>query len=245
MGVDAVLRFQVVLADGSVVNADANENSDLYWALRGAGGGTYGVVVAVTVRITPVPPLVSLMRFEWKDGAKALAVWEEFLIAQFNNKLLVPQAYTNFNGGARANVFYFGPIEELRKLVGPLQAIGPTASYSEKRFGERRMVFVCLFCSHSKCFLCLCSVPYIQIVHQFGGCKDPASVPANDPTSCMNFASIMPKAQPTILQEKQSPWVAMSAYVSRKIGAQGWASLIAKIKTLTGVMIIIDPHGIN
>ena len=44
MAVDNVLRFSVVLANGSAVEASACENVDLFWALRGGGGGTFGVV---------------------------------------------------------------------------------------------------------------------------------------------------------------------------------------------------------
>jgi FAD/FMN-containing dehydrogenase len=203
------------------VIADQNQNSDLFWALRGGGAGSFGVVTSVTLKISPVPQTVSLMRFEWADGAKALPVWERFLLDNFNNEKLTPQGYTNSKGGARANVFYVGPLVELQRLVAPLKAAGPTVSLSEK------------------------SVPYMSIVHQFGGCKDPATVAANDPTNCMNFAATTPKANPgtASTQEKQSPWVAMSAYVSKEIGANGWAAIMSKLKTLPGIMIIIDPHG--
>ncbi len=45
---DTVVSYQVVLADGSIVNASADENSDLRWALRG-GSNSFGVVTALSM----------------------------------------------------------------------------------------------------------------------------------------------------------------------------------------------------
>ncbi|KAH7109428.1 FAD binding domain-containing protein [Dendryphion nanum] len=50
LGSDQTLSFEVVTAKGKIVTASPSENSDLYWALSGGGGGTYGVVVSLTVR---------------------------------------------------------------------------------------------------------------------------------------------------------------------------------------------------
>ena len=50
LGADQTLSFEVVTAQGDIVTASATENSDLYWALSGGGGGTYGVVISMTVR---------------------------------------------------------------------------------------------------------------------------------------------------------------------------------------------------
>lgn len=50
LAADQTLAFKVVTANGSVVTATASKNADLYWALSGGGGGTYGVVVEMTVR---------------------------------------------------------------------------------------------------------------------------------------------------------------------------------------------------
>jgi hypothetical protein len=50
---DNVRGFAVVVADGSVVRANASENADLFWALRG-GGGNFGVVTEFEVRLHPV-----------------------------------------------------------------------------------------------------------------------------------------------------------------------------------------------
>ncbi|KAI1524242.1 GlcD FAD FMN-containing dehydrogenase [Pyrenophora tritici-repentis] len=50
LAADNVLDWQVVTASGSLVNASPTENSDLFWALNGGGGSTYGVVVSMTVK---------------------------------------------------------------------------------------------------------------------------------------------------------------------------------------------------
>jgi hypothetical protein len=57
IGIDQVAAFEVVLADGSQVVVDACSNSDLFWALRGGGGGTFGVVTNVKYRLHPVTPI--------------------------------------------------------------------------------------------------------------------------------------------------------------------------------------------
>lgn len=50
---DNVRGFSVVVADGSIVHANAKENADLFWALRG-GGGNFGVVTEFEVTLHPV-----------------------------------------------------------------------------------------------------------------------------------------------------------------------------------------------
>jgi hypothetical protein len=50
MAADQVLEWEVVTATGKHLIASPTENKDLYWALSGGGGGTYGVVISVTVK---------------------------------------------------------------------------------------------------------------------------------------------------------------------------------------------------
>ena len=52
---DRMTAAQVVLADGSLITCDDTSDSDLYWALRGAGTGNFGVVTALTFRTIPEP----------------------------------------------------------------------------------------------------------------------------------------------------------------------------------------------
>lgn len=53
LAIDSVVAFEVVTADGKLRRASETENSDLFWALRGGGGG-FGVVTAMEIRLYPV-----------------------------------------------------------------------------------------------------------------------------------------------------------------------------------------------
>lgn len=58
LGVDNVVEFEVVAADGTLRTASACSEPDLFWALRGGGGGNWGVVVSQTSRVHPIQALV-------------------------------------------------------------------------------------------------------------------------------------------------------------------------------------------
>jgi hypothetical protein len=73
LAVDNLLSAEVVLADGSVVTADAEREPELFWALRG-GGGNFGVVTSMRVRLHAVPTLLSgMVLFPWEQAASVLA----------------------------------------------------------------------------------------------------------------------------------------------------------------------------
>ncbi|OAG00945.1 FAD-binding domain-containing protein [Paraphaeosphaeria sporulosa] len=59
LAADHVLQIRAVTADGRFVVADAQTNPDLFWAFRGGGGGTFGVVTSIVVRTFPLTPIAS------------------------------------------------------------------------------------------------------------------------------------------------------------------------------------------
>lgn len=57
LGADRVVQFTVVTPDGVVRVANKCKNTDLFWALRGGGGGTFGLVIDSTHRVEPRIPI--------------------------------------------------------------------------------------------------------------------------------------------------------------------------------------------
>ena len=53
------MQFTMISSNGTRFVANAHRNPDLFFALRGGGGGTYGVVTSVTYQTHPNLPLVS------------------------------------------------------------------------------------------------------------------------------------------------------------------------------------------
>ncbi|TGO81524.1 hypothetical protein BPOR_1120g00030 [Botrytis porri] len=53
LGIDRVVQYKIITTDGVLRIANECKNSDLFWALRGGGGGTFGIVMEVTHRVEP------------------------------------------------------------------------------------------------------------------------------------------------------------------------------------------------
>jgi hypothetical protein len=132
---DNVRGFKVVVADGSLVRADATENADLFWALRG-GGGNFGVVTEFEVTLHPVSSV--LFGRGICPGDEALCLlrhWRDFM----------PEAPDNLRWGfslktashdenipahlrgrpiASASALWVGDLEEGRRYVDHAFSIG-------------------------------------------------------------------------------------------------------------------------
>ena len=76
---DHIVGLKIVTAAGEIVEADESDNSDLYWACRGGGGGNFGVVTAFRFSTFPVAE-VSLFGATWPWAAvrQLLPAWLEW-----------------------------------------------------------------------------------------------------------------------------------------------------------------------
>jgi FAD/FMN-containing dehydrogenase len=74
---DQLVSAQVVLADGRVVDCDEHHDEDLFWALRGAGAGNFGVVTSFVFRTLPMP-LGTSFRLAWPyaHAARVIDAWQ-------------------------------------------------------------------------------------------------------------------------------------------------------------------------
>jgi len=76
---DNVEQFTLVTADGSLVRANAKENADLFWALRG-GGGNFGVVTEFEVKLHPLTAVVLAEGLCHEANMRRLvAFWRDFM----------------------------------------------------------------------------------------------------------------------------------------------------------------------
>jgi len=77
---DNLLAAELVTADGEIVRADESHNPDLLWGLRG-GGGNFGVVTSLDLRLHPVGPIVTGGMMVWPRAraAEVLRFWRDYI----------------------------------------------------------------------------------------------------------------------------------------------------------------------
>ncbi|MDO0927053.1 FAD-binding oxidoreductase [Streptomyces sp. TG1A-8] len=76
---DNLTRATLVTADGTQVDADAKDHPDLFWALRGAGNGNFGVVTELHFTTHPAPQAVTAyLTWPWAKAAAVLGAWQEW-----------------------------------------------------------------------------------------------------------------------------------------------------------------------
>jgi FAD/FMN-containing dehydrogenase len=76
---DHLLGARVVLADGRIVECDEQHHEDLFWALRGSGGGNLGVVTSLVFRTVPAPG-ATVFRLAWPHAhaTSAIEAWQNW-----------------------------------------------------------------------------------------------------------------------------------------------------------------------
>jgi len=132
--IDNLLNADVVLADGRHVRASADENADLFWALRG-GGGNFGVVTSFEYQLHPVDTVIAGPLF-WpiEDLAPTMRWYRDWLPRQpedvyaFYMKGEVPPADPfpeDIHGEKVCGLMwcYLGPEEKIDEVVQPAREV--------------------------------------------------------------------------------------------------------------------------
>src|SRR6201987_4507821 len=123
---DNVLSFDIVTADGKPRVASADENEDLFWALRG-GGGNFGVVTSFEFRAHPVSTVLGGMVMYPRDrAAEVLRFYRDFTQSA-PEELTAYVALLHTPDGIPAVAVigcYCGEVTEGEKLFRPLRTFG-------------------------------------------------------------------------------------------------------------------------
>ena len=139
--IDNLRSAEVVKADGQTVHADALENADLFWALRG-GGGNFGIVTEFEFQLHPVGPEVfaGLVVFPLTEAKAVLQKYRDFMAtaplelnvwAVLRKAPPLPFLSPEIHGREVLvlAIFHAGNLDESVALVEPLRGFG-------KRYGE-------------------------------------------------------------------------------------------------------------
>lgn len=127
LALDNVIGADVVTADGHLLTANADENQDLFWGLRG-GSGNFGIVTSLEYRLHELGPVFAGAVFYPASRAEeVLRFFREF--AETIPDELVIQC-GSFSLPDKTPVFavaacYCGPISEGEKVLKPLRTFGP------------------------------------------------------------------------------------------------------------------------
>ncbi|MEU8869017.1 FAD-binding oxidoreductase [Streptomyces umbrinus] len=149
---DSLTQATLITAAGKQLTASATENADLFWALRGAGNGNFGVVTELRFKTHPAPQgVAAYMSWPWSRAAAVLGAWQEWGPDQ-PDEIWSSCHFENAAGGTptvSVSAFSLGTYGELQNAVDRLaDRIGASArSVSLKRRSYEESMEVYAGCS--------------------------------------------------------------------------------------------------
>jgi FAD/FMN-containing dehydrogenase len=118
---DNLIAAQIVTADGSLADADA----DLLWALRGGGGGNFGIVTNFTFRVHPLPPQATAfeVQWPWSSAGEAIDAWQRSVPSGRSELGSTLHLRTGAAASVSAAGQYLGGAAELQPQLAALMAV--------------------------------------------------------------------------------------------------------------------------
>jgi len=137
---DNLVSADVVTADGRLVHASEDENTELFWGIRG-GGGNFGIVTSFDYRVHPVGPtvLAGAVFYPGDYAAEILRFYRDWVetapdelttlvsLATAPPAPFLPEAAHGQKGVVVAGM-YAGPIDEAEQAMAPLRQIAPSVA---------------------------------------------------------------------------------------------------------------------
>ncbi|MGW6061949.1 FAD-binding oxidoreductase [Streptomyces sp. NPDC055189] len=205
---DSLTSATLVTADGKLLTANKSENKDLFWALRGAGNGNFGVVTELGFRTHAAPQGVSAyMSWPWSKAAAVIKAWQEWGPDQ-PDEIWSSAHLANTPGGTptvSVSCFSLGTYGELQNAVDRLaDKIGaPARSVSLKRrsYEEAMEIYAgcSSFASDAQCHL-------------------PGATPGRSTQGALN----------------RETYAASSDFFDRSLSAAGIRTLLSRVENVTG-----------
>lgn len=128
---DSIIEVQLIDYKGNLITANKEENKELFWALKGSGGGQFGVVVSMSFVLPEKRQEATLIRIEYNEIArenqiKIFHLWQETienLCCEVNFKLSFYNSKEKGIGVLLIGVYY-GNIKEAHDIIAPFIRLG-------------------------------------------------------------------------------------------------------------------------
>ncbi|KAF9589804.1 hypothetical protein IFM89_028739 [Coptis chinensis] len=126
LAADNVVDAKIVDAKGNILDRRSPAGEDLFWAIRGGGGGSFGVILSWKITLVKVPPLVTIFtaRRTLEQGAEELVNRWQQTADKFHEDLFIRVIISRANDsrggktvGAAFNSLFLGTIKELLPLM--------------------------------------------------------------------------------------------------------------------------------
>jgi UDP-N-acetylenolpyruvoylglucosamine reductase len=137
IGANNVEAIELVTADGELRRVDAENEPDLFWALRG-GGGAFGVVTAIELSLFPYESVYAgHLWFPVERAAEVLRAWRDWTetvpeemtsvgrVLQFPPIPEIPEPMRGNSYAVLQAIWCGGDVDEANRLLEPLRALGP------------------------------------------------------------------------------------------------------------------------
>ena len=126
---DSLIRLEMVVASGKqsaeVITADECQNSDLFWACRGGGGGNFGIATSMTFKIFPIADVaIYQIDWDWDELEAVFEVWQEWAPCTDERLGSALSLRSREAGFVRSYGIFLGPEKELQHLLQPLLNVG-------------------------------------------------------------------------------------------------------------------------
>lgn len=205
---DSLTSATLITADGKQLTASKSENKDLFWALRGAGNGNFGVVTELRFRTHAAPQAVSAyMTWPWSKAAAVIKAWQEWGPDQ-PDEIWSSAHLANSPGGTptvSVACFSLGTYGELQnavdRLAGKIGAPARSVSLKRRSYEESMEVYAgcSSFSSDAQCHL-------------------PGATPGRSPQGALN----------------RETYAASSDFFDRSLSAAGIRALLSQVENVTG-----------